>query len=103
MKDPNHLASNHRKTIADNRLLRRQNKRLRKELQKFKRMVNEMAHLEEFQDFISSRSPENPIPDKLKCPECGAPAKEMDLGIWLYHICEECNWRERKQLGTEDS
>jgi len=102
LNDPNHVASNHRKTIADNRILRRQNKRLRKELQKLKRMVNEMAHLEEFQDFIANRDPEHPLPNTPKCPECNSGVKEMDLGMCLYHICEECNWRERKQLRTED-
>ena len=96
-KDPNHIKSEHRKVTADNRILRRQNNRLQKELTKLKRMINQMSHLDEYQEFLDKQYIEEPPTDTPKCPDCGSSKlASIDLGIQIYTVCEGCKWRERQ-------
>lgn len=91
--------SDGRKTYAANNELRRENMRLRKQVQRLNRLINEFGLRAPREPDDVEKAPLEPeappVDPRLECPKCNKQGKELNLGRYVYLTCPSCGFRDR--------
>ena len=87
--------SNKKRVYNENQQLKRENARIRKQLQQLGEDVdlNKEGLIEE--DFDKKAQEDIPPKQKEQCPKCGKTLKGVEFGNFKYMFCSECNYRQR--------
>lgn len=82
---------------SDRNELKRENQRLRKQLNRLSESIESMTGGEDDVPPEPEEEDTKPAPD---CPQCGKPAEEVSLGRFTYLFCTECSYRSRKNSAS---
>ena len=87
--------SNRKRSDNENKQLKRENARIRKQLQQLGSAID--SNTDEFSDSNLDRNTDGEQPPKQKdpCPNCGKNLGEVEFGNFKYLFCSGCNYRKR--------
>lgn len=102
MKDKNKGKDKFEHQEAENKKLRKENERLKKQLAKFEQDSGRLKDIEPIYQELLQEQPKEVRNAKCQKNHCGGPIKVTKLPVGMLHVCQVCKDRKLDKFKEEE-